>query len=291
MARMIASWLLVMAVMSHAEPAATGNQLVASYPALPGGRPCESVAMPLNGGGLLVTVSAPGVNVNAPSLRSGGRSVPLRVIAHDPVTRLGFLEITGSFVSNPAEWLADARGSMGTQLRADGPGGPIKCLAAGWVKQIGGKVLPLALMQVNFDRAVPPAGTPLVNAQGMVAGIVFQSAGTGNTGYAIPAEAVHRVRRDLCSGGRLLRGWLGLTLNSESRSPRVVRVLAESPAAEAGVLPGDVLLAVGSRQITDYADAANAFFYLIPEQATQVKLMRGGKPLAFSITPGMPRAD
>jgi S1-C subfamily serine protease len=70
-----------------------------------------------------------------------------------------------------------------------------------------------------------------------------------------------------------------------------VRVLAQSPAAEAGVVPGDVLLAVGSRQITDYADAANAFFYLVPAQATQVKLMRGGKPLVFSITPGMPRAE
>ncbi len=290
-ARMIASWLIAMAVMSHAEPAATGNQLVASYPALSGGRSSESVAIPLNGGGLLVTVFAPGANVNAPTLRSGGRSVPLRVIGHDPVTRLGFLELSGNDASNPAEWLADARGSMGTQLRAEGPDGPIKCLAVGWVKQIGGKVLPLALMQVNFDHAVPPTGTSLIDARGKVAGLVFQGAGGGNTGYAIPAEAVHRVRRDLCNGGRLVRGWLGLTLNSESRSPRVVRVLPESPAAEAGLLPGDVLLAVGSRQITDYADAANAFFYLIPEQVSQVKLLRGGKPLTFSITPGMPRKE
>lgn len=289
-ARMIASWLFAMVVMSHAEPTATGGQLVAIYPAIAGGRFCESVATPANGGGLLVTVYAPGANVNAPSLRSGGRSVPLRVIGHDPVTHLGFLQLAEGTVSRPVEWLADARGSVDTQLRAEGPGGPVKCLAAGWVKQIGGKVLPLALMQVNFDQAVPPAGTPLIDAQGKVVGIVFQGAG-GNTGYAIPAEAVHRVRRDLCNGGRLVRGWLGLTLNSDSRSPRVVRVLAQSPAAEAGVLPGDVLLAVGSRQITDYADAANAFFYLVPTQATQVKLMRGGKPLAFSITPGMPRAE
>jgi S1-C subfamily serine protease len=68
-------------------------------------------------------------------------------------------------------------------------------------------------------------------------------------------------------------------------SPRVVRVLPESPASEAGILPGDVLMAVGSRKISDYADAANAFFYLVPGQTTQVKLMRGGKPFEFSLTP------
>lgn len=287
---MIVSWLLAMSLMSHSQTGVTGIQLVATYPALPGGRSCESIAMPLNEQGLLVTVFSPGANINAPSLRSAGRSVPLRVIGHDPVTRLGFLQLAEAGDAHPAEWLADARGCMGTQLRAEAPGSPIKCLAAAWVKQIGGKVLPLALMQVNFDRSVPPAGTPLIDAQGKVAGIVFQGAG-GNTGYAIPAEAVHRVRRDVCTGGRLVRGWLGLTLNPESRSSRVVRVFSQSPASGAGVLPGDVLLAVGSRQITDYADAANAFFYLVPQQATQVKLMRGGKPLMVSITPGMPRAE
>jgi S1-C subfamily serine protease len=287
---MIVSWLLAMALMSHAQTAATGSQLVASYPALPGGRPCESIAMPLNEQGLLVTVFSPGANINAPSLRSDGRSLPLRVIGHDPVTRLGFLQLAEAGAAHPAEWLSDARGCIGTQLRAEGAGSPIKCLAAGWVKQIGGKVLPLALMQVNFDRSVPSAGTPLIDAQGKVTGIVFQGVG-GNAGYAIPAEAVHRVRRDVCNGGRLVRGWLGLTLNPESDSPRVVRVFSQSPAAGAGVLPGDVLLAVGSRQIRDYADAANAFFYLVPQQATQVKLMRGGRPLVVSITPGMPRAE
>lgn len=286
---MIVSWLLAMIIMSHAQTAAV-SQLVASYPALPGGRACEAIAIPLNDQGLLVTVFAPGANTNAPSLRSDGRSVPLRVIGHDPVTRLGFLQLAEAGAAHSAEWLADARGCIGAQLRAEGAESSINCHAAGWVKQIGGKVLPLALMQVNFDRAVPPTGTPLIDARGKVTGIVFQSGG-GNAGFAIPAEAVHRVRRDVCNGGRLVRGWLGLTLNPESKSSRVVRVFPQSPASGAGVLPEDVLLAVGSRQITDYADAANAFFYLVPQQATQVKVMRGGRPLVVSITPGMPRAE
>jgi hypothetical protein len=42
---------------------------------------------------------------------------------------------------------------------------------------------------------------------------------------------------------------------------------------------------VGSRQISDYADAANAFFYLIPGQAVRVKLLRGVDQLDFTLTP------
>jgi S1-C subfamily serine protease len=118
-----------------------------------------------------------------------------------------------------------------------------------------------------------------------VAAIVFQESGSGNTGFAIPAEAVHRVQRDVCGGGRLVRGWLGLSLRAENQSPQIVRVLPNSPAAAVGIRPADVLVSVGSRQISDYADAANAFFYLIPGQAVRVKLLRGVDQLEFTLTP------
>jgi S1-C subfamily serine protease len=118
-----------------------------------------------------------------------------------------------------------------------------------------------------------------------VAAIVFQESGTGNTGFAIPAEAVHRVQRDICGGGRLVKGWLGLSLRAENQSPQIVRVLPNSPAAAVGIRPADVLVSVGSRQISDYADAANAFFYLIPGQAVRVKLLRGVDQLDFTLTP------
>lgn len=278
------SWLIAAALHVCISLEAGGGQFLASYPGLAGGSSCESVAVPVDEK-LLVTVFAPGANVNAPSLRSGNQNIPIRVVGHDPVTRLGLLQPSAGTTADKMQWLTDASGSVGVPLRADGPEGPIKCRATGWVKQIGGKVLPLALLRVNFDQAIPPSGTALVDSRGNVVGVVFQGTGNGNTGYAIPAEAVHRVRRDLCNGGRLVRGWLGLALHSGSSSPRIVRVLPKSPAAAAGVLPGDMLLAVGSRQISEYADAANAFFYLVPGQSIQVKLLRGGKPLAFFLTP------
>jgi hypothetical protein len=222
-------------------------------------------------------------------LQLGDHLVPFKVIGHDPVSRLGFINIEGSVVPKSTVWVEDAGASSSATLQSMEPGGPIKCRTTGWVKQVGGKILPFALLRVNFSGKVPPPGTPLVDAAGRVVGIVFQHSGSANVGYAIPAEAVRRVQQDICNGGRLNRGWLGLALRAESPIPEVCRVLPNSPAAAAGIKPKDLLLSVGSRPVADYADAANAFFYLIPGQPVRVKLLRDAEPLEFTLTPVLPK--
>ncbi len=290
-ARRIA-WMLAASVLwLDAGAAELGAHWQASYPSLANGKAGEAAAVPIAGPSHLVTVVIPGANPQEALLRSGTRSVPAHVVGYDPVSRLGFLQVDGPSSPQAAAWLEDAGACLGKPLRAITPGGSSKCIATGWVKQVGGKILPLALLRVNFDQAVPLPGTPLVDSSGRVAAIVFQSSGSGGIGYAIPAEAVHRVRRDVAKGGNLVRGWLGLSLNAESPSPRVVRVLPDSPAAEAGILPADVLISIGARQVSDYADAANAFFYLVPGQETRVKVRRGSRLLEFQITPTRPRAE
>lgn len=232
---------------------------------------------------MMVAVVTPGANASLPSVRHGNQKATARVIGYDPVSSIALLNVDGG-TSQTSVWREDAAGIVGTTLQAQAPGGPVTCRANGWIKQVGTKILPLALLQVTFDQAVPPPGTPLLDSKGKIAAIVFQASGTAKTGYAIPAEAVHRVRRDLSNGGHLVRGYLGLSLRAETKSPKVVQVLPNSPAS-AGLQPGDVLLSVGTRRISDYADAVNAFFYLIPGQPVRVKLMRGTKQLEFTLTP------
>jgi S1-C subfamily serine protease len=101
---------------------------------------------------------------------------------------------------------------------------------------------------------------------------------------------VHRVHRDIIASGRLIRGWLGIALRAESQIPQISRILPESPAAAAGIKQNDVLLSIGSRTITDYADAANAFFYLIPGEPVKVTVLRGVEPIEFTLTPTKPKA-
>ncbi|MES2437810.1 MAG: S1C family serine protease [Verrucomicrobiota bacterium] len=272
-----------------AQPVAITPRWQVDFPAAVNGKAGESTAVPVADGSLMVVVVAPGADASSPQLLLGSRSVPVKLIGHDPVSRLGFIKADAGGMPKAMEWAEEAGVSSGTSLQSMESGGPVKCLAAGWVKQVGGKILPLALLRINFSRSVPPPGTPLADQSGRIVGIVFQGSGSGNTGYAIPAEAVHRVRHDVCNGGRLNRGWLGLALRMDSQTPQISRVLPESPAIAAGIKANDVLLSIGSRQVADYADAANAFFYLIPGQPVRVKLLRDAEQLEFTLTPTTPK--
>ncbi len=261
----------------------------AILPAVANGQERDSTAVAVTGESMMVVVVAAGSDPTNLKLQLGDRTIPFKVVGHDPVSRLGFINIVGNVMPNPAAWVEDASASSSTTLQFMAPGGPTQCRTTGWVKQVGGKILPLALLRVNFSREVPPPGTPLTDNLGRVVGIVFQHSGTANVGYAIPAEAVRRVQQDICNGGQLIRGWLGLTLRPESLTPEICRVLPNSPAAAAGIRPNDLLLSIGSRPVTDYADAANAFFYLIPGQPVRVKLQRESSQLEFTLTPTLPK--
>lgn len=271
--------------MSLADPTGVIPILQVNFATESNGKTLESTAVPMEGNSVLVAVVAGGAAPQSLKLRIGNRQIPMKFIGHDPVSRLQFVQAEDRSTLKSVEWLNEIGASSNTSLIAMGPSGPVKCRSTGWVKQVGGKILPFALLRVTFGGIVPPAGTPLMDDSGRVAAIVFQDAGSGNVGYAIPAEAVHRVQQDICNGGQLIRGWLGLSLRAESQSPQVVRVLPDSPASTAGIRSGDVIAAIGTRLVTDYADAVNAFFYLIPGQPVKVKLLRGVDQLEFVLTP------
>ena len=292
--RVTARWFCVAMValvtQSLAQPVTVSPRALVSFPSTVDGPNLESTGVPLAcaSGSLMVVVVSAGADPMNPKLQLGNRSIPVKVIGHDPVSRLEFISVEGVTLKAP-EWADEVGASATASLQSLETGGPVMCRTTGWVKQVGGKVLPLALLQVSFSRSLPPPGTPLVDDSGRVVGIFFQSAAGENTGYAIPAEAVHRVRQDICNGGHLVRGWLGLALRADSRIPEISRVLPGSPALAAGIKPNDVLISIGDREVTDYADAANAFFYLIPRQPVKVRLLRKAEPLEFTVTPVSPQ--
>lgn len=272
-----------------AQPAAISPHWSVSFPAAANGNVAESAAVPVSNDSLFVVVVAAGSDAANLKLQLGGRSVPVKVVGVDPVSRLAFIKADGGIAAKAPDWAEDSGVDASATLQSLESAGPVKCQTTGWVKQVGGKILPLALLRVNFSKAVPPPGTPLADDSGRIVGIVFQSSGSGNIGYVIPSEAVRRVQQDICSGGQLNRGWLGLALRAESQTPQISRVLPDSPAAAAGIRPNDVLISIGARQVADYADAANAFFYLIPGRAVRVKLQRDTERLEFTLTPTKPK--
>ena len=251
------------------------------FPAAKEGRACHSVATPSDDGGLLVAVVLSGADASRPVLKSGGSVVPVRVIGHDPVSRLCFLRPEPPVVPGRLAWELKTPSTPGIVLLNAGQQARI----SGWVKQVGAKVLPLALLRVNFNGPVPAPGSPLLTARGQLAAIVFQQEAGANSAYALPVEALHRVRRDAVKSGDLVRGWLGLSLRAETPTPQVTRVAAGSPAEKVGIRANDVILQIGERVVADYADSANAFFYLAPGEPVRMRLLRGSDPVEVEVTP------
>ncbi|MGC4014643.1 MAG: S1C family serine protease [Luteolibacter sp.] len=251
----------------------------ASFPSASGGQVVKSIATPLDEGGLLVAVVLPGAEAMRPTVTRAGQPVSVEVVGMDSVSRLCFLK--ASAAGDRLAWGKTAPYTPGTPLQSPGP---LKARATGWVKQIGTKVLPFALLRINFEGAVPPTGSPVSTEDGRVVAVVFQSAGSASA-YAIPVEAVQRVKTDVFGSGKLVRGWLGLSLRAESPSPQVMRVSPDSPALKAGIRPNDVLLQVGTRPVANYADAANAFFYLMPQEAVDLRFLRGTEEISVTLNP------
>jgi S1-C subfamily serine protease len=142
------------------------------------------------------------------------------------------------------------------------------------------------------------SGGPLVDAAGRVLG-VNTSALARAAAVTVPAATVDRVVDQLLAGGRVRRGYLGIG-TQPVRLPDAARALAGgqeaglmivavepgAPADQAGVLLGDVLLALGGRPTADVDDVLAALGGDAVGQALQAHVLRAGELRTLSVTVG-----
>lgn len=253
-------------------------------------KPVRMAVAPIGDETLAVTVLPGGADTTGSTLSSAGLAVSMKIAGFDRVCRLAFLQpLTSESAPARREWL-DRVGPHATgTLVVSGTGGKSTARMGGWVKRIGGKILPLALLRVTFSTTAPPPGTALLDDQGRIAALLLRERAEDGACFAIPAEAVLRVFHRIAAKRDPRHGWVGLTLKPESELPRIVRVFEKSPAAISGVQPNDVLVSVGDRSVDEYADAVNAFFYLVPGTPVTVKLLRAGSPRELTLVPAEPQ--
>lgn len=231
-------------------------------------------------GPVLAAVALKGADFPATKLLFAGKQISAKFSGYDAVTRLCFFKPDAAEIPI-APWLEKAPAHEGQQVSLAGGVGVLK----GRVSHIGGKVLPLALLRVQCSGPLPVPGSPITSMDGRVIAVVFQNGDHDKEIYAIPAEAVHRVAKDVLANGKVIKGWLGISLMVENTEPRITKVWAESPAADAGLRPDDMIVRIGGTDVGDYADVANAFFYLIPGEAVELTVLRGGRSFRFLLTP------
>lgn len=138
---------------------------------------------------------------------------------------------------------------------------------------------PALAERLRTDMAVPGSapGAVLVDGDGEVIGVLDDPHGTSL--LALPAPVVRAVALQLATHGSVVHGWLGIdgVTSPPGRSPgvQVVSVFRNSPAALAGVRPGDVITSVDGTPVPSMA-ALQARLYLLPPGALVRLGVEGG---------------
>ena len=231
-----------------------------------------------------------------------GAVVAAKVIGTDPKTDLALLKIEhGSNL--PFVTLADTTPRVGEWVVAMGnPFGLGGTVTAGIVSAQGRDIGSGPFdnyIQIDAPVNRGNSGGPTFNMDGQVIGvntaIYSPSGGLIGIAFDIPAATVKSVVADLKTNGRVERGWLGVEVQpvtpdiadslgmKDMAGALVAGVQTESPAARAGVAPGDVIAEVDGAAIKDARDLARSIGTVKPGKTVKLTVHRGGKTQTMAV--------
>ena len=239
----------------------------------------------------------------------GKKEYTAKVIGTDPQTDIAVLKIDATGL--PAVTLADSdQLEIGDVVMAIGnPFGVGQTVTMGIISGLGrhGYGVNGANGYENFiqtDAAINPgnSGGALVDAEGRLVGIntwiASRSGGNEGIGFAVPINMARRSVERLISGGKVTRGYLGISMQDidanlakhfslpDQNGALVNDVLPNGAAEKAGIKSGDVIVAFNGKPIADGHDLQLNVSECSPGSAATVKVIRNGAPKNLTVTLG-----
>jgi Do/DeqQ family serine protease len=234
-----------------------------------------------------------------------GREFKAKVVACDPPSDVGVIKIEGNNL--PVAVLGNSENiAVGDIALAIGnPFGVGQTVTQGIVSALHRKNLGINLYEgyIQTDAAINPgnSGGPLIDADGKVIGIntaiLTRSGANNGIGFAIPITYAQQIMDDLIHDGQVSRGWIGIVmadLNPDIRESfhfngqgvLVRAVYGQSPAAQAGILPGDIIIKINNQAIKDSSDVRDIVTRLKSKQKSYIVVNRDGQEISFSVIVG-----
>jgi serine protease Do len=144
---------------------------------------------------------------------------------------------------------------------------------------------------LKMEAHAPPAGGPVVNVDGEVAGIVMASlrskdGSASSTVFAVPAKLAARVMNELRAKGKVEHGWLGLQMLdvsaadaqglglSEPKGVMITDLVADGPDSAAGLKVGDVVLQINDLPVKNARDLTYRLADLRPGTTVRLVVVR-----------------
>ncbi|MGI0486309.1 HhoA/HhoB/HtrA family serine endopeptidase [Pantanalinema rosaneae CENA516] len=248
-----------------------------------------------------------------------GRSFEGKVVGADPVTDVAVVKIEATGLPTaklgrsetliPGQWAI----AIGNPLGLD------NTVTAGIISATGRSSFQVGVpdKRVSFiqtDAAINPgnSGGPLLNDQGEVIGVnTAIRADAQGLGFAIPIETAQRVAEQLFEKGKVEHPFLGIQMVDLTAAIRkelsqdsnfrlkinqddgvlVVRVIENSPAAQAGFQEGDIIQKIDGNEVKTAADVQQKVEGTAIGEVLQVEIIRNGQPQTLQVKPGAFPAD
>jgi serine protease DegQ len=128
--------------------------------------------------------------------------------------------------------------------------------------------------------------------------IYSRSGGSLGIGFAIPANMAKSIMEQIIATGGVTRGWIGVEIQEitpdlaesfklpKNQGAIIAGVMKGGPADKGGMKPGDVLMEIEGKPVTDSSDMLNVIAQLAPGSAAKMKILREGKPQDIAVAIG-----
>lgn len=231
-----------------------------------------------------------------------GRRAEAKVVGTDPDTDLAVIKIDlDDLPVLPFKLSANEIGDV--VLAIGNPFGVGQTVTQGIISATGRSDLGINTYEdfIQTDAAINPgnSGGALIDVSGNLIGVntaIFsQSGGSLGIGFSIPAKVCQQVLNSILKDGRVIRGWMGISLlppqQSDVLEPRkegvvVAEVLRNGPAAKAGIQSGDKIISVNQEKMSSASHLINYVALQAPSSEITVEVMRGEQSLLLTVVVG-----
>lgn len=229
-----------------------------------------------------------------------------KVIGTDPRSDIAVIKIDSSKLPT-IPWADSDKLEVGEYALAIGnPFGLNQTVTMGIVSAVGRANVGIADYEdfIQTDAPINPgnSGGALVNARGELIGIntaIFsRSGGSMGVGFAVPSNMAQTVMNSLIKNGKVVRGWLGVSIQDitpelakqfglrDSQGALVSEVLPDSPAAKSGFKSGDVIVTFDGKPIESPAMLRNVVGQTPVNKAVKVEVFREKRSKTISVKIG-----
>jgi len=235
-----------------------------------------------------------------------GRKAPAKIVGLDPETDLAVIKI--DFDKLPVIVLGQSElARVGDVVLAIGnPFGVGQTVTMGIISALGRNNLHINSFEnfIQTDAAINfgNSGGALVDTRGNLIGIntaiYSQSGGSVGIGFAIPVSTAKTVMEAIIKDGHVVRGWIGVETQDitpelaqsfglqRSSGAIIAGVVRNGPADKAGIVPGDILLAVDGKPVGDTTEMLNLIAQLPPGGKAKMTVLRKNREAALDVVVG-----